>query len=42
VNQVPLSTVAGVEVYPTLAGVPPEFRMSGAECAVVLIWTAGR
>lgn len=42
VNQVPLSTVAGVEVYPTLAGVPPEFRVAGAECGVVLIWTAGR
>jgi hypothetical protein len=42
VNQVQLSTVAGVEVYPTLAGVPPEFRVAGAECGVVLIWTAGR
>jgi hypothetical protein len=42
VSQVPLSTVAGVEVYPTLAGVPPEFRVAGAECGVVLIWTAGR
>jgi hypothetical protein len=42
VNQVPLSTVAGVEVYPTLAGVPPEFRVPGAECGVVLLWTAGR
>jgi hypothetical protein len=42
VNQVPLSTVAGVEVYPSLAGVPPEFRVPGAECGVVLIWTAGR
>jgi hypothetical protein len=41
VNQVPLSTVAGVEVYPSLAGVPPEFRVPGAECGVVLIWTAG-
>ena len=41
VSQVPLSTVAGVEVYPTLAGVPPEFRVAGAECGVVLIWTAG-
>jgi hypothetical protein len=42
VNQVPLPTVAGVEVYPTLAGVPPDFRVPGAECGVVLIWTAGR
>jgi hypothetical protein len=42
VSHVPLSTVAGVEVYPTLAGVPPEFRVGGAECGVVLIWTAGR
>jgi hypothetical protein len=42
VSQVPLSTIAGVEVYPTLAGVPAEFRVAGAECGVVLIWTAGR
>jgi hypothetical protein len=41
VNQIALSTVAGVEVYPTLAGIPPEFRLPGAECGVVLIWTAG-
>jgi hypothetical protein len=42
VNQVPLSTIAGVEVYPSLLGVPPGFRLPGAECGVVLIWTAGR
>ncbi len=42
VNQVPLSTIAGVEVYPSLSGVPPEFRLPGAECGVVLIWMAGR
>jgi hypothetical protein len=42
VNQVPLSTLAGIEVYPTLAGVPAEFRVAGAECGVVLVWTAGR
>lgn len=42
VNQVPLSTVAGIEVYPSIFGVPPEFRVPGAECGVVLIWTAGR
>lgn len=41
VNQVPLSSVAGVEVYPSIFGVPPEFRVPGAECGVVLIWTAG-
>jgi hypothetical protein len=41
VNQVPLSTIAGVEVYPTLSGVPPQFRIPAAECGVVLIWTAG-
>lgn len=41
VNQVPLSTVAAVEVYPALFGVPPEFRVPGAECGVVLIWTGG-
>jgi hypothetical protein len=40
-NVVPLSTLAGVEVYPTLAGVPAEFRVPGAECGVVLVWMAG-
>jgi hypothetical protein len=39
VNQIPLSTLAGIEVYPTLAGVPSEFRIPGAECGVVLVWT---
>jgi hypothetical protein len=39
VNQIPLSTLGGIEVYPTLAGVPPEFRIPGAECGVVLVWT---
>lgn len=41
VNQVPLSTIAGIEVYPSIFGVPPEYRVPGAECGVVLIWTAG-
>jgi hypothetical protein len=41
VNQVPLSAVVGVEVYPTLAGVPAEFRLPGAECGVVIVWTGG-
>lgn len=41
-NQVPLSTVAGIEVYPSIFGVPPHYRVPGAECGVVLIWTAGR
>jgi hypothetical protein len=42
VNLIPLSTLAGVEVYPNLFGVPAEFRVPGAECGVVLMWTAGR
>ena len=41
VNEVPVSAVVAVEVYPTLAGVPAEFRLPGAECGVVLVWTAG-
>jgi hypothetical protein len=41
-NQVPLSMVAGIEVYPSIFGVPPQYRVPGAECGVVLIWTAGR
>jgi hypothetical protein len=36
---VPVSLVAGVEIYPTVADVPPEFRIGGAECGVVLVWT---
>jgi hypothetical protein len=40
-NQVLLSTIAGIEVYPSIFGVPPEYRVPGAECGVVLIWTAG-
>jgi hypothetical protein len=36
---IPMSLVGGVEVYPTVIDVPPEFRVSGAECGVVLVWT---
>ena len=39
---VPISLVAGVEIYPTLNDIPPEFRVSGAECGVVLVWTVRR
>ena len=41
IDRVRLSTVAGIEVYPTLVGVPPEFRIAGSECGVVLVWTEG-
>jgi hypothetical protein len=40
VDRVRLSSVVAVEVYPALAGVPPEFLLPGAECGVVVIWTA--
>jgi hypothetical protein len=36
---VPISLVAGVEIYPTGTDVPPEFQTPGAECGVVLLWT---
>ncbi len=39
VDWVPLNLVAGVEVYPTYDDVPSEFRVAGAECGAVLIWT---
>jgi hypothetical protein len=39
---VPISLVAGVEIYPIVADVPPEFRVAGAECGVVLVWTLRR
>jgi hypothetical protein len=38
-ERLPVHRIAAVEVYPTLAGVPPEFRVMGAECGVVLVWT---
>jgi hypothetical protein len=34
-----MSHVSAVEIYPNLAGVPPEFRVTGAECGLVLVWT---
>jgi hypothetical protein len=39
---VPISLVAGVEVYPSAVDVPVEFRVAGAECGAVLIWTVRR
>jgi hypothetical protein len=43
IERIPMAHVAAVEVYPTLTGVPAEFRVSGAECGLVLVWTgAGR
>jgi hypothetical protein len=39
---VPISLVAGLEVYPSVSDVPPEFQVAGAECGVVLVWTIRR
>jgi hypothetical protein len=36
---IPLSLVGAVEVYPTIVDVPAEFRIPGADCGVVLVWT---
>jgi hypothetical protein len=41
-ERLPVSKVAGVEVYPTLEGVPAEFRVPGAECGVALVWTTAQ
>jgi hypothetical protein len=39
---VPIALVAALEIYPIVADVPPEFRVAGAECGVVLVWTIRR
>lgn len=31
--------VAGVEVYPSSTGVPPQYAGTGASCGVIVIWT---
>jgi hypothetical protein len=41
IDRLPMASVTAVEVYPTHPGVPPEFRVPGAECGVVLVWTGG-
>lgn len=42
IDWVPISLVAGVEVYPIPSDIPPEFRVAGAECGAVLVWTVRR
>jgi hypothetical protein len=32
-------TIAGVEVYQGIAGLPIEFNLHGADCGVVVVWT---
>jgi hypothetical protein len=39
---IPLSLVGAVEIYPTIVDVPVEFRVPGADCGVVLVWTTRR
>jgi hypothetical protein len=39
---IPISLVAGVEVYPSGDDVPLEFQVAGAECGAVLVWTVRR
>jgi hypothetical protein len=36
---IPVSSVAGVEVYPRGALAPPKYQALGGTCAIVLIWT---
>ncbi len=38
----PIGLVAAVEIYPTIADIPPEFLVAGAECGAVLVWTVRR
>jgi hypothetical protein len=38
----PIGLVGGVELYPTIADVPPEFRIAGSECGAVVVWTVRR
>lgn len=42
IDWMPIGLVAGVEVYPSAADVPPEFRVAGVECGAVLVWTVRR
>jgi hypothetical protein len=36
---IPISGVAGIEVYPRGATAPPKYQMLGGSCAIVLVWT---
>lgn len=42
IDWVPIALVAGVEVYPSPPDIPDEFRVAGAECGAVLVWTIRR
>jgi hypothetical protein len=41
IDRVKVSSVLAVEVYAWPNSAPPEFQMPGAECGLVVIWTAG-
>lgn len=41
-RDIPVATVEAVEVYRTAAETPPEFRGAGADCGVIVVWTAVR
>ena len=36
---IPLSEVSAIEVYPSVAGLPMQFRQLGSQCGVLIIWT---
>lgn len=40
VGRVAPSSIAAVEIYSSPGSAPPEFRLPGTQCGVVLIWTA--
>jgi hypothetical protein len=41
IDRVKVSSVAALEIYASRGSAPPEVQLPGAECGVVLIWTAG-
>lgn len=40
IDRVKVSSVAALEIYASRGSAPPEVQLPGAECGVVLIWTA--
>jgi hypothetical protein len=41
IDRLKASSVVALEIYSSPGSAPPEFQLAGAECGVVLIWTAG-
>lgn len=41
-RDIPVATVEAVEVYRSASETPPELRGAGADCGVIVVWTAVR